>query len=169
MYTNPQSPDNQIESWGDSAFLGEASNHGWSVFKPITPDVGIDYIIAKRHAAVMVQLKTAKVMDDKRYHVTVGRFLEGPFGYIIYYFQDHRAFFIVPTVDFWEIPRFKALKARAFDKGSYPDTMSYEKAKKVMGEYEGEKGWELLEQLTSCHVLLQVIMAFLAKKKRDKK
>jgi len=165
MYTKLQSPENQIVSRGDAAFLVEASKRGWSVFHPLTPDVGIDYIIAKGHCAAMVQFKTATLMDDGRYHVTVGRFLEGSVGYVIYLFQDINAFFLVPTVDFWEIPRFKALKPRVFEDGPYPDKMSYEKAKEIMGDYQGEKGWQRLEDLTAPKGLLKAIKGFIDRQK----
>ena len=160
MFTKPQPPENQIVSRGDAAFLVEASKHGWSVFHPLTPDVGIDYIIAKRHSAVMVQFKTATLMSDNRYHTTVGKFLEGPIGYVVYCFQGVDAFFLVPTVDYWEISRFKALKQRVFEEGPYNDKMSYEKAKDIMGTYEGEKGWARLEELTTPDGLLRAIKEF---------
>jgi hypothetical protein len=158
----------QIQSYGDAAFLNEASKRGWSVFKPVTPDVGVDYIVAKEYAAVMVQLKTATMMEDERYHVTVDKFLEGPFGVIIYYFADIKAFFVIPSAEFWEIPRFKALKPKVFATGSYSDKLSYEKAKEVMGEYENEKGWERLEQLTHLDGLLEALRSFIDKHKEEK-
>lgn len=128
----------------------------------------LDYILAKEYAAVMVQLKTATMMEDERYHVTVDKFFEGPFGVIIYYFADVKAFFVIPSAEFWEIPRFKALKPKVFATGSYSDELSYKKAKEVMGEYENEKGWERLEQLTHLNGLLEALRSFINKHKEEK-
>lgn len=151
---------------GGAAFFIEAVNHGWSVFNTETPDIGIDYVIAKGYCAVMVQFKTTTLMDDNRYHVDIGKFLEGPLGYIVYYFQGANAFFLIPSVDYWEIPRFKALKQRVFEMDKpYHDTMSYETAKKVMGDYEGEKGWVRLEELTKPDGLFRAIKEFADKQK----
>lgn len=155
----------EIVSRGNAAFQADASKRGWSIFSYVTPDVGIDYVIAKGYGAVMIQLKTATLMDDGRYHVTVDKFLEGPLGFIVYHFQDIDAFFLIPTTEFWEIPRFKKLKERVFEGGKYSDTMSYEKAKEVMGDYEGEKGWALLERLTTPEGLLEAIKDFINKRK----
>ena len=165
----PLKPTEQSVSRGNVAFEAEASKRGWSVFSLVTPDVGIDYMIAKEYGAVMIQLKTAEMMYDGRYHVTVDRFLEGPLGTIVYHFQNINTFFLIPSMKFWEIPRFKELKARVFDYGKYSDTMSYEKAKRVMGDYENEKGWELLERLTTSKGLLQAIKNFINKQKRSRK
>ena len=161
-------PSEVIVSRGNAAFQAETSKRRWSIFGYVTPDVGIDYVIAKGYGAVMIQLKTATLMDDGRYHVTVDKFLEGPLGFIVYYFQDIDAFFLIPTTKFWKIPRFKKLKERVFEGGKYSDTMSYEKAKEVMGDYEGEKGWALLERLTTLDGLLEAIKDFIAKQKHSR-
>jgi len=160
-------PSEVIVARGNAAFQAEASKRGWSIFGYVTLDVGIDYMIAKGYGTVMIQLKTATLMEDGRYHVTVGKFLEGPLGFIVYHFQDIDAFFLIPTTKFWEIPRFTKLKERVFEGGKYSDTMSYEKAKEVMGDYEGEKGWALLERLTTPEGLLKAIKDFIDKRKRS--
>lgn len=161
-FTERQGSQGRIEMHGSAAFYIEAVNNGWSVFHPITPDIGIDYVIAKEYGAVMVQLKTATLMSDNRYHVEVGEFHEGPLGYIVYHFQDVNAFFLIPTVEYWEIDRFKRFKDRVFSTGKpYRDTMSIETARKVMGDYEGKKGWDRLEQLTDPEALSEAIKGFI--------
>ncbi|MDH5597412.1 MAG: hypothetical protein OEY44_04850, partial [Candidatus Peregrinibacteria bacterium] len=149
------------------AFLHETTKRGWSVFNTITPDIGIDYLMAKKYVAVMIELKTATLMQDNRYHVTLKKILEGPLGFVIYHFVEDKTSFIIPSTEFWEIPRFKALKEKVFATGQYNDTMSLNKAREVMGDYENEKGWELLECLTTLDGLLQAIKNFTDKQKRN--
>lgn len=164
-YTKPQGPQGRTQTHADAAFNNDAVNHGWSTFCPVTPDNGIDFMIAKEYGAAMVQLKTGTVMSDNRYHVRVDKFPEGPLGWVVYYFQNVNAFFLIPTVDYWQIPRFKKRKTRVFESSKpYDDTMSYETAKRVMGNYEGEKGWDRLERLTSPDGLRKAIEEFEAKK-----
>lgn len=167
-YMRAQRESEQIESRGNAAFIAEASKRGWSVFGFVTPDIGIRYIIAKEYGAVMVRLRNATMMGDGRYHVTVGRFLEGPLGIIVYHFDDINTFFLIPSVKFWEIPRFKPRKPEVFAHGNYSDILSYKKAREVMGEYENENGWALLERLTTPEGISKAVKSFIDKQRQEK-
>ncbi|MCZ2809570.1 MAG: hypothetical protein O2V44_09475 [Candidatus Bathyarchaeota archaeon] len=160
---------NRISSHGIAAFIDEATKRGWSIFDTLTSDIGIDYLMGKKYAAVMIELKTATLMANNTYHVTLKKILEGPLGFVIYYFVDDKTFFILPSMKFWEIPRFKALKERVFSSGHYNYTMSLKIAREVMGDYENEKGWARLEQLTTPDGLLRAIEQFIERQKKDGK
>jgi len=153
----PLGPTGKIVLRGNAAFEVEAGIRGWSAFRPVTSDVGVGYVIAKKLCAIMIQLKTATKLADGRYHTTLYPFLEGPFGFIVYYYQNDRTFFLIPSAEFWRIPRFNRLKDQVFAQGEYNDKMSLDTAREVMGDYEGEKGWERLEQLTTPEGLLRTI------------
>jgi len=162
-YLTPLEEGSQISVRGTAVFLDEVAKRGWSTFVPVTPDIGIDYVIAKEYTSVMIQLKAATKMSDKRYHVKLKKFLEDPLGFVVYYFIDDKTFFLVPFAKFWEVPRFKKLKPKVFAAGEYNDKLSLDKAREVMGNYENEKGWALLGHLETLEGMLQAIQDFVDK------
>jgi hypothetical protein len=151
---------------GAAAFFVEATDHGWSVFATVTPDIGIDYVIAKRYCSIMIQFKTATLGDDNRYHFEVDKFIENPLAYVVYYLQDDNKFFLIPFSEYWHVSRFEKLKQRVFQrKKPYHDKMSIALAMKEIGTYEGKRSWDRLNDLSKLDGLFGVIKEFTDKQK----